>query len=441
VLAAMSALLWWPRASGTPVPPPSASPPPQAPVALYTAAVQGPVETAVAVDASRVYVASGRTVQAYFRADGREAWTEPFTAPADVAADPYVAGDTLYVSARDNRLHLLDVADGTQRRTISTGERDPGPATVVGDALFLGTSGGLFSRYDLSSRERQWRFQTGNAIQHPAAVGAGLAVVSSTDGNVYAFDAEADDVDDPEWTVDIDPASAPVVAGGRVFVGSGDKKLYAIDTHTQRTDWTFPTGAAVESTPAVSGALVYLGGRDGVVYAIEADTGAERWSFRSPGAESFESVQVAAGTVYAAARSGRLHALDAATGRSLWQRDIAGAPGPPRVSDGVLYVGTSQKTLHALRVAPAGPPVPVGVATPSRTSQAPPSSPLPPPETRRPPQDANEPDDGQEPRDRTRRPRTTPPSRTSEPPVVPSTEPTEPPPEPETVPTPPVVIG
>jgi outer membrane protein assembly factor BamB/actin-like ATPase involved in cell morphogenesis len=429
-IAAGGALQWWPQAAGNPPPQGAPSPSaPAAPVPLYTAPVQGRVETAVAVDGGRVYVASGRTIQALSRTDGKPAWTRPFTAPATITAAPYVAGDTLYVSARDNKLHLIDTADGGQLSTIDTGERDPGPATVAGNALFLGTSGGLFSKYRLPGLQRPWRYQTGNAIRHPAAVAAGLVVVGSSDGSLYAFDADADRDQDPEWRLEIGPSSAPVIAGGRVFVGSKDKKVHAIDARTHRTDWTFPTGAAVESTPAVEGALVYIGGRDGVVYAIEAETGIERWRFRGAAGESFGPVEVVAGVVYVAAHAGRLYALDAATSRVLWKHDLNGRPGPPHVADGVLYVGTSAETLHALRVAPAGPPGPVATSTaPSRTSPPPSISAT--QTTRRPPPDKER--DGQV--DRPRRTRSsTPPSPTSDPPTSPTTSrPTFPPTEPTT---------
>jgi len=424
--AVVAALLWWPDADADVNPPPVATPSaPAGPVQLFAAAAPGPIGTAAGVDADQVYVATGRTVQAVRRTDGKPAWPAPFTAPADLVAAPQPAGDTLYVPGSDQHLYALDTAAGEQRGRINTGARDPGPPTVAGDAVYFGTSGGSVRKIRAADRREQWRFQTGNAVSQPPAVAAGLVIASSGDGSLYAF---ADDNGDLRWDVELKPASAPVVAGDRVFVGSDDRSLHAVDARTGETDWTFPTGAPVGSAPAVDGALAYVGGRDGIVYAIDAGTGTERWRFPGAAGEEFGSPVVAAGVAYVAAQTGRLYALDAATGRLLWKHDLKGEPAPLRLAGGVLYVGTAAEILYALRVAPAPPsgPAPPSV-TPSRTATTEPSripqrTPMPP--TIRP----GEPTAGpskKKPSRTSRPPKTTGPTVTT-PSTRPPTEPTEP---------------
>jgi outer membrane protein assembly factor BamB len=207
--------------------------------------------------------------------------------------------------------------------------------------------------------------------------------VSSGDGSLYAFGDDGD----KRWDVDLEPTSAPVIAGDRVFVGSDDRSLHALDARTGDTAWTFRTGAPVVAAPTVDAALVYVGGQDGVVYAIDARTGAERWRFRGAAGEEFSSPVVAAGVVYAVGGTGRIYALDAATARLLWKHDLEGEPAPPRLADGVLYVGTDTEVLYALRVGPAAPR---GSAVPSRSvvsapvpTRLPQRTPGPPPTTRR----------------------------------------------------------
>ncbi|MFI7543544.1 PQQ-binding-like beta-propeller repeat protein [Actinoplanes sp. NPDC049599] len=418
--AVVAALLWWPNADADDSPPPVPSPSPSAPagpVQLFAAAVQGPVGTAAAIDAERVYVTTGRTVRAVRRADGRPAWPEPFTAPAEITAAPQLAGDTLYVPGSDQRLYALDTADGTRRDRISTGARDPGPPSVAGDAVYFGTSGGSVRKLRAADLREQWRFQTGNAVSQPPAVAAGLVVASSGDGSVYAFD---DDTGNRRWSVEVAPSSAPVIAGGRVFVGSDDQHLHALDADSGETAWTFRTGAPVESTPTVDGALVHLGGRDGTVYAVDAATGVERWRFAGAAGEEFGSPVVTAGVSYVAATSGRLYALDAATGRPRWTYDLKGEPAPPRLADGVLYIGTAAEVVYALRVGPAVPGLPS--VAPSRSAVAPPSPARLPQPTPRPP--TTEP--GRPPTSPTKKPtRTSRPPKTTKPTTA--TTPTTPP--------------
>jgi outer membrane protein assembly factor BamB len=60
------------------------------------------------------------------------------------------------------------------------------------------------------------------------------------------------------------------VAGGIVYVGSGDDKLYALAAATGRVLWTYPTGGTLVSSPAVADGNVYVGSGDGKVYALRA---------------------------------------------------------------------------------------------------------------------------------------------------------------------------
>lgn len=50
--------------------------------------------------------------------------------------------------------------------------------------------------------------------------------------------------------------SSPAVTATRVFIGSGDGSLYAIDRATGRTVWRFGAGSPVDASPAVAGGVV-----------------------------------------------------------------------------------------------------------------------------------------------------------------------------------------
>ena len=92
--------------------------------------------------------------------------------------------------------------------------------------------------------------------------------------------------------------SSPVVYKGKVFAGSYDKSMYALDT-TGRLLWSFATEGPVFSTPAVADDAVYFGSKDSNVYALDADTGKLLWKFKADG-EIMTSPVVAEGNVYVA---------------------------------------------------------------------------------------------------------------------------------------------
>ncbi len=95
------------------------------------------------------------------------------------------------------------------------------------------------------------------------------------------------------WQIPIDNAahpgaSSPVVANGRVYVGTGlipGNNLYAIDAKTGAQVWAANLGyldtcfrVGIGSTAAVSGDVVVVGGGDGAYYGLDANTGARLWT-------------------------------------------------------------------------------------------------------------------------------------------------------------------
>ena len=76
----------------------------------------------------------------------------------------------------------------------------------------------------------------------------------------------------------------PSALNGTVYVGSGDKKLYAINGKAGVKLWEFETGGIVESSPAIgSDGTVYVGSGwpDKKLYAINGKTGVKLWEFEA----------------------------------------------------------------------------------------------------------------------------------------------------------------
>ena len=140
----------------------------------------------------------------------------------------------------------------------------------------------------------------------------------------------------------------PTVAGGRVFVGSDNGMVYALDAKTGCVHWSFETGKAVVSAISVGTVpdsqdryAAYIGDFRTNVYAVDAETGEQLWTVRvddhhmakitgSPaldteGGRLYVSVgsweEVAGGnlTYECCTSQGSVVALDAATGRQLWK--------------------------------------------------------------------------------------------------------------------------
>ena len=98
------------------------------------------------------------------------------------------------------------------------------------------------------------------------------------------------------------------MAGSRVYVGSNDGNIYALDAATGIRLWNFTTGDAIWSSPAVADGVVYVGSNDDNVYALDAATSAKLWNYTTGG--HVESCPVIDnGTVYVGSDDGNIYAI------------------------------------------------------------------------------------------------------------------------------------
>lgn len=118
----------------------------------------------------------------------------------------------------------------------------------------------------------------------------------------------------------------------RVFVGSDNGNLYALDASDGKQLWAFTDRGAVAGSPALyrqaglSPTLLF-GSKYGRLRALDAETGKERWRFAtSHWLDGGPMVASVAGQdlVFAGSYDTRLYALDARGGRLVWSTAVAG---------------------------------------------------------------------------------------------------------------------
>lgn len=111
----------------------------------------------------------------------------------------------------------------------------------------------------------------------------------------------------------------------------------------------FPGGTSVRSQPTVFGGRLFVGSHDGTLYALDAATGCQHWSTTVPAPiRSAVAVGQVQGrwVVLAGDSGGLLHALDAATGVPLWKlrpdaHPAAVITATPVVHGGRVYAGVA----------------------------------------------------------------------------------------------------
>jgi len=119
------------------------------------------------------------------------------------------------------------------------------------------------------------------------------------------------------------PQSQPVIAEGRVFLGTAMGNFHAFEATTGKKLWSFKAGGPILHTAGVEGGKVFFGCLDGSVYALDPSDGSLAWKFDSgPGTGFSTAVLLAEGKVFIANRGGVYYGLDQSDGKPIWQRDL-----------------------------------------------------------------------------------------------------------------------
>jgi eukaryotic-like serine/threonine-protein kinase len=165
--------------------------------------------------------------------------------------------------------------------TADLGDSVDGSPVVLGDRIYVGTSGGAFYCLDRAGAIR-WRT--------PLAGGVFSAAETSPD---------------------------------HVYVGCASGMVYALAAESGAVVWRHRTRRAVLGSPALVGQDLLFASMDGTLRAVDPATGRKRWVVSAPAGIS-GGLAADQGCVYYGDEAGHLHARQAASGASLWEATLAG---------------------------------------------------------------------------------------------------------------------
>jgi outer membrane protein assembly factor BamB len=298
----------------------------------------------------------------------REVWSTPIEGGPE--AGPVVAGKRVVVVGRE-AVVALDAASGKLLWQVLRPEGPAGPAVMIGDmvvhATGTGSNAGVVGR-TLADGIARWRVATGSDAGGLTGV---AGVLTGESDRVYVGTGEgtllALDPSDGKtiWTFDLPGsiAAAPAVSEGHVVVVARDEAnatttLAAVDAVTGDEAWRFTPPALTPGAGAagIRGGRVFVGLGDARVHAFDLQVGVERWSSRTPAATLgtplfFTEVQTPAvpgdpvvADVLHVAR------FDAGTGEESWDFRFPGllATAAPIVAGGAVLIGDGRGTLAAI---------------------------------------------------------------------------------------------
>jgi hypothetical protein len=122
------------------------------------------------------------------------------------------------------------------------------------------------------------------------------------------------------------PQVQAIVASGKVFVGTENGNLYALNATTGAEEWHYTAGGPIMNSVAVDGGRVFFGAMDGAVYALDAANGSLLWMAQLSQFLGFSTAPVIAdGKVMLGGRNGIFYALNPSDGNVLWSYDTGSA--------------------------------------------------------------------------------------------------------------------
>ncbi len=285
-------------------------------------------------------------------------WT--FDAGAPCWPGTSFSAGVVFAGCEDGQVHALDARTGKQRWSFHAGGPVRTRITPFDGRLYFQADDGVLYEVNESDGAERWRLRvveppiTRLPFDNPksrydrfgsdVAFAGNRLYLGTNDNRVLAVDADRGTIT-WEFRTGGGVIAAPAIANGRVYAGSFDKHVYALDAATGAVIWKRDTQGVVVSTPAVDGDRIVIGNRAYDLLGLDARTGDVAWTRYIWFSWVESSSTIRNGVAYVGSSDAAAeYAFDVKTGRPVWKTDVRGwAWGQPAVSDDRVYVGTSSQ--------------------------------------------------------------------------------------------------
>jgi outer membrane protein assembly factor BamB len=239
----------------------------------------------LALDGGHLYVTTGYgTVVGIDSGNGAILWTKSFGGP--IRSSPTAVGGKIYFVSTDNVLYALSAADGQQ---LWTARGLPQPATLLSNVSPAVSSGtvvapfpaGDIGAYDAASGKAAWTDSLTRSSETTAAgVLADPARPVIDHGVVYAVShggkmvAVSETTGERLWSRNLASSQMPWVAGDTIYAVDLGGKLIALSRSDGEVRWAtdLPTSTRW-SGPVLAGGKLWLISGEGVLVGADARTG------------------------------------------------------------------------------------------------------------------------------------------------------------------------
>jgi outer membrane protein assembly factor BamB len=328
---------------------------PQHPVVEWTFAAKGAVTTEAAVSNGLVVFGTGEgAVIAVDMATRKERWR--VDTQDSVEATPAIASNRVFAGSNDGKFRALDILSGRQVWEIKGQDKFPTGGVVVaspdGEEEWILVNGYDGVAHCLRTKDgtEVWKYESDNYINgSPAVLDGGLVAFGGCDARIHTIHLK-DGSRVNQVVSDAQIIRSLAVWGGTVYGVNYANQLVACEANAAKLAWVMENdGAQILTSPAVDEARVYFGSRDRRLRAVDRLSGKPVWQFKTGGRVE-SSPLVFDDAVVFGSNDGRLYAVDKQDGREIWRLDLGeNLATAPAFADGKIVIGGGEGTLFVIR--------------------------------------------------------------------------------------------
>jgi len=221
-------------------------------------------------------------IRCFHAKTGQVLWS--YNTGTDCDSSPTIYKGRVYIAGESGFVHCFRPDTGALIwRTFVDGREGPGGSNgaettpaIWEDRVYVANFTGDLFCLRADNGAVLWKARTGDDTDASCAVADGLVFAASEEKSPYlfAFDARTGA---ERWRFGGSFArgfwATPAPAGGRVYIGAENGRMYCLDGRTGKVQWEYAAEQSIWSSPAVVDNRVIFGSYDSHVHMVAADTG------------------------------------------------------------------------------------------------------------------------------------------------------------------------
>ena len=277
-----------------------------------------------------------------------------------VEASPAIISNRVFAGSNDEYFRALDLATGKQIWQIEGQEKFPTGGVPVNSPdgaeswILVNGYDGVLRCLRTDDGSEVWKLETQDYINgSPVVLDSGLVAFGGCDSVIHVVRLKDGS---PVRQVGTDGPIICSLAGWEesVYGVNHANQLVAANVNGDALLWLYENEDGQFLTcPAVDEARVYVGSRDKHLHAVNRATGMPVWKFKTGGRVECPPLVFDDAVVFGS-NDGRLYAVNKSDGSEIWRLDLGeGLPNAPAFADGRIVVGGTDGTLFVIH---GGPP-------------------------------------------------------------------------------------